>query len=63
MIRWLTYVGSTNNNNFSYTACMMNSSITNSRISPKIEKELQEREADNESRLAEGVEFTGEDTD
>ena len=42
---------------------MMNSSITNSRISPKIEKELQEREADNESRLAEGVEFTGEDTD
>jgi hypothetical protein len=41
----------------------VNSSITDSRISSEVEKELQEREADNESWFAECVEFTGEDTD
>jgi hypothetical protein len=42
---------------------MVKSSITDSRISSEVEKELQEREADDESGLAERVEFTGEDTD
>jgi len=37
--------------------------MTDSRISSEVEKELQEREADDESGLAECVEFTSEDTD
>jgi hypothetical protein len=37
--------------------------MTDSRISSKVEKEMQEWEADDKSGLAERMEFTGEDTD